>query len=69
MNNTRFSTDIVDITETWMARLAIKRSQLFQLSQVSVVEEWAAEMLYIAESVSFKTTNMLLHELIHFVRR
>lgn len=53
-----------------MAQLAIKRSQLFQLSQVSMVEEWATEMLYIAELVSFKPANMLLHELIHcFVRR
>lgn len=36
-----------------MARLEIKRSQLFQLSQVDLVEEWAAEMLYIAESCLF----------------
>lgn len=36
-----------------MARLEIKRSQLLQLSQVDLVEEWAAEKLYIAESASF----------------
>lgn len=48
-----------------MAQLAIKIIQLFQLSQVGVVGEWATEMLYIAESVSFKIANMLLHEFIH----
>lgn len=31
-----------------------------------MVKEWATEMLYIAELVSFKIANMLLHELMHW---
>lgn len=42
-----------------MAHLAIKSSQL------GLLEEGAAEMLYIVESVSLTTANMLWQELIH----